>query len=60
MLHTGFSVHISFRQMSLYALPAIPSAESLTNCGKTMKEAKYDPSWVDEAEWLSAVSDDDW
>lgn len=46
--------------MSLYALPAIPSAESLTNCGKTMKEAKYDPSWVDEAEWLSAVSDDDW
>jgi hypothetical protein len=30
------------------------------NCGKTMKKAKYDPSWVDEAEGLSAVLDDDW
>ena len=30
------------------------------NCGKTMKKAKYDPSWVDEAEGLSAVLDVDW
>jgi len=25
-----------------------------------MKKAKYDPSWVDEAEGLSAIFDDDW
>jgi hypothetical protein len=25
-----------------------------------MKKAKYDPSWVDEAEGLSALLDDDW
>ena len=29
-------------------------------CGTPMKQAKYDPSWVDEAEGLSAVLDDDW
>ena len=30
------------------------------SCGAKMKNAKYDPSWVDEAEGLSALLDDDW
>ena len=30
------------------------------NCEKSMKKIKYDPSWVDEAEGLSAILDDDW
>ncbi len=31
------------------------------SCGTPMKrKAKYDPSWVDEAEELSALTDDDW
>ena len=30
------------------------------SCGAAMKKAKYDPSWVDEAEGLSALLDDDW
>lgn len=30
------------------------------SCGASMKKAKYDPSWVDEAEGLSAIFDDDW
>lgn len=30
------------------------------NCGKAMKKTKYDASWVDEAEGLSALLDDDW
>ncbi len=30
------------------------------SCGASMKKAKYDPSWVDEAEGLSALLDDDW
>ena len=29
-------------------------------CCATMKKTKYDPSWVDEAEGLSAILDDDW
>ena len=29
-------------------------------CGSVMKKAKYDASWVDEAEGLSALLDDDW
>ena len=29
-------------------------------CGATMTKVKYDPSWVDEAEGLSAILDDDW
>lgn len=29
-------------------------------CGSSMKKSKYDPSWVDEAEGLSAFLDDDW
>ena len=29
-------------------------------CGATMKKTKVDPSWVDEAEGLSAILDDDW
>ena len=29
-------------------------------CGAAMKKTKYDPSWVDEAEGLSALVDDDW
>ena len=30
------------------------------SCGVSMKKAKYDASWVDEAEGLSAILDDDW
>ena len=29
-------------------------------CGARMKKAKYDASWVDEAEGLSALLDEDW
>ena len=29
-------------------------------CGAPMKRAKYEASWVDEAEGLSALLDDDW
>ena len=29
-------------------------------CGAPMKKTKYDASWVDEAEGLSAILDDDW
>lgn len=29
-------------------------------CGTVMGKTKYDPSWVDEAEGLSAILDDDW
>ena len=29
-------------------------------CSTPMKKTKYDPSWVDEAEGLSALLDDDW
>lgn len=29
-------------------------------CGTPMKETKYDAFWVDEAEGLSAILDDDW
>jgi predicted amidophosphoribosyltransferase len=29
-------------------------------CAAKMKKGKYDPSWVDEAEGLSALLDDDW
>ena len=28
-------------------------------CGAAMKKTKYDPSWVDEAEELSIIMDDD-
>ena len=31
-----------------------------SSCGMPMKKTKYDPSWVDEAEGLSAILDDDW
>ncbi len=30
------------------------------NCQSVMTGSKYDPSWVDEAEGLSAMLDDDW
>ena len=30
------------------------------SCGGEMKKTKYNPSWVDEAEGLSAILDDDW
>ena len=33
---------------------------SCQTCGATMKKTKYDPSWVDEAEGLSAILDQDW
>ena len=29
-------------------------------CGAAMKKTKADPSWVDEAEAMSALLDDDW
>ena len=29
-------------------------------CGAPMKKTKVDSSWVDEAEGLSAILDDDW
>ncbi len=29
-------------------------------CGARMKKTKYDPTWVDEAEELSDILDDDW
>ena len=35
-------------------------ARNCPNCGAAMGRTKYDPSWVDEAEGLSAVMDDDW
>lgn len=34
--------------------------EVCPGCGSRMGNAKYDPSWVDEAEGLSALLDDDW
>ena len=30
------------------------------HCGRTMRGTKTDPAWVDEAEGLSAILDDDW
>ena len=30
------------------------------SCAAHMRNARYDPSWVDEAEELSALLDDDW
>lgn len=30
------------------------------SCQMPMRKTKYDPSWVDEAEGLSAILDDDW
>ncbi|MBR6207397.1 MAG: hypothetical protein IKQ69_00160 [Oscillospiraceae bacterium] len=30
------------------------------NCQSVMDSAKYDPSWVDEAEALSAILEEDW
>ena len=30
------------------------------NCRSQMGISRYDPSWVDEAEGLSALLDDDW
>ncbi len=29
-------------------------------CGSRMGKTRYDPSWVDEAEMMSALTDDDW
>ena len=34
--------------------------EICPSCGSDMKKTNYDPSWVDEAEGLSAFLDDDW
>lgn len=31
-----------------------------SNCQSVMGNSKYDPSWVDEAEELSVILDDDW
>ena len=30
------------------------------SCGTHMRKTKYDATWVDEAECMSAVFDDDW
>lgn len=30
------------------------------HCQTAMGKTKYDPSWIDEAEGLSAILDDDW
>lgn len=30
------------------------------SCGAEMKNVKYNPSWVDEAEGVSAILEDDW
>ena len=30
------------------------------HCNAEIKKTKYDPSWVDEAEMMSALFDDDW
>ncbi len=30
------------------------------SCGAAMKDTKIEPSWIDEAEGLSALLDDDW
>ena len=30
------------------------------NCQSVMGNSKYDPSWIDEAEELSVILDDDW
>ncbi len=30
------------------------------NCQAVMGKTKYDPNWVDEAEAMSALLDDDW
>ena len=37
-----------------------PSYSVCPVCQSSMKKTKYDPSWVDEAEGLSAILDDDW
>ena len=34
--------------------------KSCPACGAPMKKTKYDTSWVDEAEGLSAIMDHDW
>ena len=34
--------------------------EICPECLSVMGGAEYDPSWVDEAEGLSAILDDDW
>ena len=30
------------------------------NCSRPMKKVKYDASWVDEAEGMSVLMDEDW
>ena len=30
------------------------------SCGRPMKKAQYDASWIDEADGMSAMMDDDW
>lgn len=34
--------------------------QSCPSCGTAMGRTKYDPTWVDEAETLSAILDEDW
>jgi ribosomal protein L40E len=35
-------------------------AKVCPKCGSKMKKGRYDASWVDEAEGVSAVLDEDW
>ena len=35
-------------------------AKICLSCGAKMKNGRYEASWVDEAEALSAILDDDW
>ena len=35
-------------------------AKNCPCCGAKMKNGRYEASWVDEAEALSAILDDDW
>ena len=35
-------------------------AKTCPRCGAKMKNGRYEASWVDEAEALSAILDDDW
>ena len=42
------------------AFEDLPENWICPECGVRMKKGKYDASWADEAEGLSAVLDDDW
>lgn len=39
---------------------AVKPYRTCPHCGAKMRKTKYDPSWVDEAEMMSLLCDDDW